>query len=276
MLPDLILPAAPLFDRTTDGRSFVPTKSQAAGARSGGPGRPSGRRGCALPWTVASTPARSAILGTLALVLALSGAEGPAQAQAVAGHREPTVAEMVSEAAQRFGIPERWITSVMRVESAFDTRVTSPVGAMGLMQVMPQTYAGLRLRYGLGADPYHPRDNILAGAAYLREMYDRYGASGFLAAYNAGPGRYEAHLIAGRPLPLETRAYVAKIVPRLGDGVAEIAAPRVLTAPPQTLFVPVSGRSVDTPAAAAVLAEPHSAVAGSPLFAALTAREPGQ
>src|SRR5438034_11291770 len=106
MTDDLPSRAAPLFDRTTDGRSFVPAQARQAGARSGGPGRPSGRRGSALPWTAASTPARSASLGTLALVLALSGAEGPAQAQVVAPRPEPTVAEMVSEAAQRFGIPE--------------------------------------------------------------------------------------------------------------------------------------------------------------------------
>jgi hypothetical protein len=276
MRPDVLFAAAPLFDRTNDGRSFVPTKVRTAGARSGGPGRPSGRRGCALPWTAASTPARSVTLGTLAFVLALSGAQGPARAQALNAPRDRSVAEMVSEAALRFGIPERWITSVMRVESAFDARATSPVGAMGLMQVMPQTYAGLRLRYGLGADPYHPRDNILAGAAYLREMYDRYGADGFLAAYNAGPGRYEAHLVGGRPLPLETRTYVAKITPRLGGDVAEIAAPRILAAPPPTLFVSIGGRSNNMLADIEPSPSHRSTATASPLFATLTAREPGQ
>jgi soluble lytic murein transglycosylase-like protein len=229
-----------------------------------------------LPWTGASTPARSIVLGTLALIVALSWAEGPARAQTLAARPDPTLAEMVREAAQRFGIPERWITSVMRVESAFDARATSAVGAMGLMQVMPQTYAGLRLRYGLGADPYHPHDNILAGAAYLREMYDRYGAAGFLAAYNAGPGRYEAHLIGGRPLPLETRAYVAKIAPRLDDDVAEIATARSLAPPQPTLFVPVGVRSADTSAVTAAPAIQRATAASSPLFATLTAREPGR
>ena len=70
---------------------------------------------------------------------------------------------------------------------------------MGLMQIMPDTWTELRTRHRLGRDPYDPRDNILAGAAYLREMHDRYGSPGFLAAYNAGPGRYEDYL-AGRPL----------------------------------------------------------------------------
>ena len=73
----------------------------------------------------------------------------------------------------------------------------------------------MRARYGLGADPYDPRDNILAGAAYIRELHDRYGAPGFLAAYNAGPGRYERHLATGRPLPDETRAYVAALAPMI-------------------------------------------------------------
>jgi hypothetical protein len=84
---------------------------------------------------------------------------------------------------------------------------------MGLMQIMPKTWTELRARYGLGADPFDPHNDILAGAAYIRELYDRYGAAGFLAAYNAGPGRYERHLATGRPLPDETQAYVATLAP---------------------------------------------------------------
>src|SRR3546814_19818551 len=115
----------------------------------------------------------------------------------------------------------------MRVESRGDVRAVSPKGAMGLMQLMPDTWASLRVRLGLGANPYGPRDNILAGGAYLREMHDRYGSPGFLAAYNAGPGRYEEYL-AGRPLPAETRAYVAMLAPVLGSG--EIVAPVMVAA----------------------------------------------
>jgi soluble lytic murein transglycosylase-like protein len=126
-------------------------------------------------------------------------------------------ATAVSDAALRFGIPEQWIYAVMRAESAGRVNATSPVGAMGLMQIMPATWAVLSTRYGLGADPYDRRANIMAGAAYIREMHDRYGAPGFLAAYNAGPGRYEAYLNSGRALPAETRNYVAKIAPAL-DG----------------------------------------------------------
>jgi hypothetical protein len=105
----------------------------------------------------------------------------------------------------------------MQAESRGAVRAVSPKGAMGLMQIMPQTWAGLRSRYGLGADPFDPHDNILAGAAYLRELHDRYGAAGFLAAYNAGPGRYEDYRASGRPLPTETQAYVAALAPLLRD-----------------------------------------------------------
>ena len=273
MTDDLPPRAAPLFDRTIDGRSFVPIKAREAGARSGGPGRPPGRRDSALPWTGASTPARSAPIGTLALVLALTWPEGRVHAQDIDAGRAATIAEIVTEAAQRFGIPERWITSVMRVESAFDARATSPVGAMGLMQVMPQTYAGLRLRYGLGADPYHRRDNILAGAAYLREMYDRFGAAGFLAAYNAGPGRYQAHLSAGRPLPRETRNYIAKLAPEVSVDAAQMVEIRAPASPPPTLFVPVGDHTIDGRTAPDLQRERRSTAAASPLFAALTPRE---
>jgi Transglycosylase SLT domain len=104
----------------------------------------------------------------------------------------------------------------MRVESRGQVKAVSPKGAIGLMQIMPDTWAGLRLRYRLGRDPRDPHDNILAGAAYLREMHDRFGAAGFLAAYNAGPGRYVEYVAAGRPLPAETRAYVAALAPLIG------------------------------------------------------------
>ncbi len=99
----------------------------------------------------------------------------------------------------------------MRAESFGDVHAISPKGAMGLMQIMPQTWATLRQRYHLGADPYDVHDNIIAGAGYLRELHDRYGVPGFLAAYNAGPGRYDDHRATGRALPAETRAYVAAL-----------------------------------------------------------------
>jgi hypothetical protein len=116
-------------------------------------------------------------------------------------------------------VPEQWIREVMRQESDGQEQVVSSAGAMGLMQIMPDTFDELRQRYALGGDPFEPHDNIMAGAAYIREMYDRYGAPGFLAAYNAGPYRLEGYLGGGDSLPDETINYVASIAPRLGGSV---------------------------------------------------------
>ena len=126
----------------------------------------------------------------------------------------------IRQASKRFDVPDLWIRSVMRVESGGNEYqngqlITSGAGAMGLMQVMPETYDELRSRYNLGDDPFDPRDNILAGTAYLREMYDIYGSPGFLAAYNAGPRRLDDYLSNSRPLPEETRHYVAMIGPNI-------------------------------------------------------------
>lgn len=137
----------------------------------------------------------------------------------------------IAEAAQRSGVPELWIREVMRQESggrlyAGDgSLITSSAGAMGLMQVMPATYDRLRLRLGLGPDPYEPRDNILAGAAYLREMHDRFGSPYFLAAYNAGPDRVALYLAGAKILPDETENYLASIAPRIGTEYAAAAQP---------------------------------------------------
>ncbi|MCP1214312.1 lytic transglycosylase domain-containing protein [Acetobacter okinawensis] len=118
----------------------------------------------------------------------------------------------VTEAATRANIPPAWITAVMRAESQGDVHAASPKGAMGLMQIMPDTWRKLRATLNLGADPYDPRDNITAGAAYLRWLHDRYGDAGFLAAYNAGPGRYEQLLTTGKTLPDETKKYVSRVI----------------------------------------------------------------
>ena len=122
-----------------------------------------------------------------------------------------SVAAFISEASRRYRIPAAWIRAVMHVESAGDTHALSPKGAMGLMQIMPQTWADLGKRYHLGVDPYDPRANIMAGTAYLRELLDRYGTAGFLAAYNAGPARWVDYISSGRPLPTQTYAYLAQL-----------------------------------------------------------------
>ncbi len=125
----------------------------------------------------------------------------------------------IREAAGRFSLPEQWLRAVMHQESGGREQAVSSVGAMGLMQVMPATYQSLRKRHGLGEDPYDPHNNVLAGAAYIREMYDRFGSPGFLAAYNAGPERLQNYLSGSSGLPDETVNYLASITPHLGDAV---------------------------------------------------------
>ncbi|HEY1411438.1 MAG TPA: lytic transglycosylase domain-containing protein, partial [Rhodopila sp.] len=130
----------------------------------------------------------------------------------------------IREAAARFRVPGHWVRAVMHQESGGEQQATSPVGAMGLMQVMPATYEGLRVRYQLGDDPYDPHNSILAGTAYIREMYDRFGSPGFLAAYNAGPDRVDSYLAGQGPLPDETVNYLAAITPNLGSEVPRSGA----------------------------------------------------
>lgn len=227
----------PLFDRRLP-HSFVPTSYKAATARSGGPRRLFGRRSSALPWTGASLVAGCFRLGAITCdmvflaalaVPALAGATAktlPSHASPTAA-RMPSYAKIVAEASQRFGLPAHWISAVIAAESGGDDMAASPKGALGLMQIMPATWQDLRSRYRLGANPFDRRDNILGGTAYLRELYDRYGASGFLAAYNAGPARYRASLTTGRPLGQETRAYLRKLAAKLpGLGLdASLLAP---------------------------------------------------
>lgn len=143
----------------------------------------------------------------------------------------------IAEASDRFGIPVAWIERVMQAESGGRTMlagrpITSRAGAMGLMQLMPATWDDLRARLQLGPDPHYPRDNILAGTAYLRMMYDRFGYPGLFAAYNAGPARYAAHLATGRVLPGETSRYLAQVA---GDTTRTGGAPLSSSRP--SLFV---------------------------------------
>ena len=208
------------------------------------------------------------MLGALAaglISIAVTLSAGPAFGQAPASsstidHWQPFIAE----ASRRFGIPEAWICAVMAAESGgqamLDGRpITSHAGAMGLMQLMPETWAELRDRYGLGMDPYYPRDNILAGTAYLSELYARYGYPDLFAAYNVGPARLDDQLANGRPLPDETLGYLATlgqpgfVPPRtsvIPSGISLFFALRGvavgMSAPharsfPDGLFVPLNG-----------------------------------
>ncbi len=131
----------------------------------------------------------------------------------------------IRQASNRFGVPQQWIRAVIRQESGgqeyrYGRPIVSGAGAMGLMQLMPATYADMQAQNNLGDDPFEPHDNIMAGTAYIRLMYDRYGAPAFLAAYNAGPQRLDDYLNTGRSLPNETVDYVASITPNLGTEVA--------------------------------------------------------
>jgi hypothetical protein len=234
MSPDRESSAVSLFGSNTD-HFLIPAKVCVAPARNGGqelannliPGRPLGRRDSASRLTAAHTMSavqslRTAVCFVAILACTMSwNSEADAEQTTSAthlGNQLPlgSLAAFVLEASRRFAMPERWITAVMHAESGGKTQVRSRNGAVGLMQIMPATWIKLRARYGLGADPYDPHDNILAGAAYLHELHERYGSRGFLAAYNAGPQRYEDHLATGRPLPDETRAYVEKLARVIG------------------------------------------------------------
>lgn len=246
-----LYPAVPLGDKT-------------AGARSAGQGRPpTGASRASL--TEASTlagwrhggdrMARKFAILLLAGALSVCMGSGIVVAQTVAAPSPEAAdpfAPHIAAASLRFGIPKRWIVAVLRAESAGDTRAISSVGAMGLMQVMPDTWAELRVRYQLGRNPYDPRDNIMAGTAYLRAMWDRYRTiGGMLAAYNAGPGRYDEYLAGVRELPRETRDYVAALAPVLGG---KPLAPGTLAGPQRVtdwrdapLFVTAPAGSEHTP-----------------------------
>ncbi len=195
---------------------------------------------------------RRAVLGRgatcgMALGVIVAAASFPCVSVALPADPEPrrqgfaiqTIDGMIAEAARRFGLPERWIWAVMKQESGFNPRATSRAGAMGLMQVMPATYAELRRRHGLGPDAYDPRNNIMAGAAYLRELHDQFGQEGMLAAYNAGPRRYLQHRDGGRPLPLETRDYVARIGLLDGPTTSPAGSRRAAVAPVDPNLAPL-------------------------------------
>lgn len=182
-----------------------------------------------------------AIAIVIALVLA-----APANANNVDRWRPYT-----AEAATRCNVPIEWIERVIRAESAgmtiFDGRpITSSAGAMGLMQLMPATWAEMRAALALGTNPHDPRDNILAGSCYLRWMYDRFGYPGLFGAYNAGPGRYAAYLAGRATLPSETRGYISTVAGTAPMGVTAPSATRpslfavgpqsVETRPANTLF----------------------------------------
>lgn len=162
----------------------------------------------------------TALALSIALILsadvpALADERGADATRAMADDMAP-LQPVISAASTRFNIPEDWIRAVVLAESGGHPVIDgkpamSSAGAMGLMQVMPETYAEMRAKLGLGNDPYDPTDNIMAGSGYLSGLYRQFGFPGLFAAYNAGPQRYRDHLELGNPLPDETVSYL-KIV----------------------------------------------------------------
>lgn len=132
---------------------------------------------------------------------------------------------LIQEASRRFHVSGQWIRAVIMLESggrtmlAPDRKIISRAGAMGLMQLMPDTYRDMRKAYRLGADPYDPHDNIMAGSAYLSLLYGQYGYPTMFAAYNDGPGMLEAHRALSQAVPMETANYVRDIASILSTGV---------------------------------------------------------
>ena len=113
--------------------------------------------------------------------------------------------ELVQEHSQRQSLRPELVRAVIQVESGFDPRATSPKGAMGLMQLMPDTARSLGV-----TNAYDPEENIRGGTVYLRQLLDKFGSEQLaLAAYNAGPGA--VHRYDGVPPYRETKDYVRKV-----------------------------------------------------------------
>jgi hypothetical protein len=204
----------------TQCHSLIPARSATMRRHRGKLRRRQGRRHAAPP-AAARALLRGASAFCLGIVLTLAApwtcsaqVASPAQTS-LDSERAPAhaYAAFIAAASHRFAIPERWISAVIQIESGWNSNAISRRGAFGLMQIRPQTWVELSVRYDLGIDPLDPKDNITAGTAYLREMLDRFGSKGIFAAYNAGPARYSEHLATGRPLPDETQAYVARLAP---------------------------------------------------------------
>jgi hypothetical protein len=207
---------------------LVPAKTTSAVARRRGQGRLFGRRawrasldgdehGRTLAIGGISTRTPRAWRATVGVFLLLvANAAGPSHAAEAPGHAA-SVADAIQEASRRFGVPMAWIEAVIAAESSGDASARSTKGAMGLMQLMPATWRELSAEIGLGEDAFDRRANIIAGTAYLRRLYDRFGPRGFLAAYNAGPARYQAVLDGRGRLPAETLAYVAHVEARIAQ-----------------------------------------------------------
>jgi hypothetical protein len=183
---------------------------------------------------VTSNPAANHIPGIRRPMIRFIDATTPVQPSAYDEESTMSSAQLlnrwdavITEASDRFDVPKAWIRAVMARESGGrtmlgeDKPIVSRAGAVGLMQVLPATFQQMAQQHRLGANPYDARDNIMAGTAYLRWLHQRYGYPAMFAAYNAGPGRLEQHLVHGVTLPAETRAYVGHITHNLNLRLAK-------------------------------------------------------
>lgn len=168
-----------------------------------------------------TAPLRLAVAAT---VMACGVHSEPADARSTAS--ASTWLAHAPEAATRSGLSVNAIMRVMVAESRGRSSAVSPKGAIGCMQIMPSTWAYLSQRYGLGADPYDARMNMIGGALYLAELAHRFGYPGAYAAYNAGPARYIRYAANGVPLPAETVAYAARLGGAAAPPIAAIPRAR--------------------------------------------------
>jgi soluble lytic murein transglycosylase-like protein len=117
-----------------------------------------------------------------------------------------SMAELVDNAARKYGLPPAFVRAVVAAESGYQTNAVSPKGAIGLMQLMPATASEL------GADPTIPEQNVDAGTRYLRDLLLKYDNQAYhaLAAYNAGPGAVDKY--HGVPPYRETQTYILNVL----------------------------------------------------------------
>jgi soluble lytic murein transglycosylase-like protein len=135
--------------------------------------------------------------------------QAPAPVFAVSIPAVDSPIELAALAARKYALPEAFVRSVMRAESGFQPAALSPKGAIGLMQLMPDTARTL------GVDPKVPKQNAEGGAQYLRDLLAKYENNPdqvvlALAAYNAGPGAVEKY--HGVPPYRETREYILRVL----------------------------------------------------------------
>ena len=118
----------------------------------------------------------------------------------------PELARVIHAAAQKYAVDPKLVSAVAEVESGGDQNAVSPTGAVGVMQLMPDTAAGL------GINPYDMKSNVEGGAKYLREMLDTFDGDvkKAVAAYNAGPNAVKAY--GGVPPYAETQNYVTSVL----------------------------------------------------------------